>query len=179
MVGHWYTLPKPDHHDQKLTQALLALSPTDAATDYRTYHVLYADCACSRRVLDHLVSSQRPADLSETLILVGDHPEFEMRARRAQFSVLVLTPQELHARFGLVSAPLLLVMNRSGHLAYVGGYTERKQGFSIRDLEIIESVRAEATVAELPLFGCAVSRGLQDLIDPLGLKYSFEPGNAE
>jgi len=57
----------------------------------------------------------------------------------------------------------------------LGGYTERKQGFDIQDVSIVERLRNEKSVAELPLFGCAVSRSLQALLDPLGIKYRAEP----
>jgi hypothetical protein len=69
---------------------------------------------------------------------------------------------------------MFAVMDPSGGLRYLGGYTERKQGLMIEDVTIVERLRSERPVVELPLFGCAVSRSLQAMLDPLGIRYRAE-----
>ncbi len=172
MAGHWYTLPKPKHEDPQLRAALWEMRSQDEQDEWVAYHILYSDCGCSRRVLEHLFSlSEDEVETSEKLILVGAHPEYERRAQAAQLSTLVLSPRELKTRLGIESAPLFIVGDPQGKLRYVGGYTERKRGLAILDREILSRARTEQPQSELPLFGCAVSKRLQDLVDPLGLKY--------
>lgn len=174
MVGHWYTLPKPAHDDPRVGEALNGLRVSGEEDAWLGVHVLYSDCGCSRRVLKHLFESQRPEGLVEKVILVGSHEEFESKVRGAGFDLLVIPRAELKQRFHLESAPLFIVAAPSGGLKYVGGYTTRKRGLEIRDVQIVEGLRAKEEVIELPLFGCAVSKSLQEFLDPLGMKYSSE-----
>ncbi|MCR9159609.1 MAG: hypothetical protein ACE37F_04620 [Nannocystaceae bacterium] len=171
MAGHWYTLPSPDPGDGELQQSLAALVPARAEGSWAAVHVLYSACRCSQRVFDHLFESPRPDGVYETVLLVGADEEIERRAAAAGFDVRVLTPEALESEFGIVSAPLLLVLGPSAELRYAGGYTERKQGYDVQDVQIIETLQAGDDPAELPLYGCGVSKELQQLLDPMGLKY--------
>ncbi len=170
MASHWYTLPSPERSDPKLEAALVALVPDAAGESWTAVHVLYSGCRCSARVLDHLFESARPHGLDDVLLLVGDDASSVRRAKAAGFHVITLSPQELQERYGIVSAPLLLVLSPEHKLRYAGGYTQRKQGFANEDLEILEALQSGATPAELPLYGCGVSKELQQLLDPMGLK---------
>ncbi len=172
MAGHWVVLPKPSANDLHLRSELGRLRGPGQESMWLGVHVLYSDCGCSRRVLKHLFETTRPAGIAEKLLLVGAHPEFEAGARQAGIEVQVLRPRELKEVYGLEAAPLFIVADPDGELRYVGGYTERKRGLAIRDLEIIQSLQEREQVGELPLFGCAVSQRLQDMLDPIGLKYS-------
>lgn len=171
MAGHWYTLPRPD--DQVAVARSLNELRTDAERDsWLAVHVLYSQCRCSQRVLDEVFSRARPDGAAEKLILVGHHEEFEARAAVAGLDTLVLEPRELSERFHIESAPLFVAIAPSGDIRYMGGYTARKQGPNIMDREILENLMHEDDVAELPLFGCAVSKELQGILDPLGIKYA-------
>ncbi len=172
MVGHWVILPKPSSNDLQLRGELQKLRGSGEGEVWLGVHVLYSDCGCSRRVLTHLFETKRPSGIAEKLLLVGAHPEFEAGARRAGLEVRVMRPRELKEVYGLEAAPLFIVADPGGELRYIGGYTERKRGLAIRDLEIIKSLQDREQVGELPLFGCAVSQRLQDMLDPIGLKYS-------
>lgn len=172
MVGHWVTLPKPSADDRHLRSQLAKLRGPGQETMWLGVHVLYSDCGCSKRVLAHLAESERPTGVAEKLLLVGAHPEYEEGARAAGLAVHVLRPRELQEIYGLESAPLFIVADPNGELRYIGGYTERKRGLAIRDLEIMHSLRHSEQVGALPLFGCAVSQQLQQILDPMGLKYS-------
>lgn len=171
MASHWYTLPTPDQGDVRLREGLDELVPAHAQGSWVAVHVLYSACRCSQRVFDHLFETPRPDGLYETLLLVGEDPDLETRAATAGFDVWVLSPQELETRFGLVSAPLLLVLGPDASLRYAGGYTDRKQAYDVQDVQIIETLQAGRSPAELPLYGCGVSKELQQILDPMGLKY--------
>jgi len=171
MVGHWYTLPKPDKGDAVLASALSELRGPEQATAWMGVHVLYTECRCSQRVFDHLFSSKRIDALSEKILLVGADASIESRAIRSGFDVTVLTPAQLREQFALQSAPLLLVVNPAGEIVYSGGYTTRKQGPDIRDIAIITSLMQDNAAQELPLYGCGTSAELQSMLDPLGIKY--------
>lgn len=170
MVGHWYTLPRPEPSDPVLVRALEDLRGSDRDR-WLAVHVLYSECRCSRRILDHLLASPRPSWIAEHVLLVGPDARFERRAIAAGFAVDVVTPAELTRKFGIEAAPLLLVSAPDGSIPYCGGYTDRKQGLRIRDVEILESVVRGVAMHELPLYGCGVSQDLQSLLDPIGIKY--------
>lgn len=171
MVSHWYTLPSPNRADPALEEALAALVPEAEQGSWTAVHVLYSACRCSQRVFEHLFESSRPEGLYEVVLLVGGEASLEARAAAAGFDVVTLSPRDLEARFGIVSAPLLLVSSPGGELRYAGGYTERKQGYAVEDLEVIGALQAGVEPSELPLYGCGVSKELQQILDPMGLKY--------
>jgi hypothetical protein len=170
MVGHWYSLPKPAHDDRALEQAMRALRTGDARGDWTVVHALYSKCRCSQRILSHLFSRRPLAGTTEVIVLVGSHPEYELRARQSGFELDVVSPEELSQKYHFEAAPLFAVSDPNGRLRYVGGYTDRKQGLAVRDVEIIHALQANGSPRELPLFGCAVSRSLQAVLDPLGIK---------
>ena len=171
MVGHWYTLPVPVIDDPYLVRALADLRPPAHRNSWMAVHVLYAQCRCSLRIFEHLFETSRPREIHEQILLVGAHPEFERHAHERGFAVHVLTPSDLKRTYRIESAPLLLVLDPSNRIRYAGGYTDRKQGAAIRDLEIISQLAAEGSTETLPLFGCGVSKELQEFLDPIGIKY--------
>ena len=172
MVGHWYALPTPAAAQRPAVAAALStLRSSDDRARWFSVHVLYAECRCSQRIFEHLYTSTRPADLSEHILLIGAHEEYARRAREGGFGLTQVEPEELARRFHLEAAPLLAITDSTEQLRYLGGYTERKQGLDIQDLAILERLRSQQSPDELPLFGCAVARALQTLLDPLGVKY--------
>jgi hypothetical protein len=170
MVGHWYSLPKPTREDRALEQAVHALRAPGARGDWTVVHALYSKCRCSQRILTHLFNRRPLAGTTEVILLVGSHAEYERRARESGFRLDVISPEELLKKYHFEAAPLFAVSDSNGRLRYVGGYTDRKQGLAVRDVEIIHALQANGSPRELPLFGCAVSRSLQALMDPLGIK---------
>ena len=134
-------------------------------------HVLYAECRCSQRILDGFEAQERPPGAVEKVLLVGHHPGFEASARRLGFDLRRLEAAELKERYGIESAPLLLVVDPAGALRYAGGYTARKQGLDPQDAGVIAGLMAGRNPTELPLYGCGVSRELQEVLDPLGVRY--------
>lgn len=170
-IAHDATLPRPPRAKPELVRALAARTTVAERGRYTVTHVLYAECTCSQRILDHLAQRGARRDVSESAILIDPGPELVQRLQAAHYRVETLTPLELQARYAIESAPLLIVADPAHQIRYLGGYTEHKQALDIRDDAIIDSVLAGRDEADLPLFGCAVSERLQKMLDPLGLKY--------
>lgn len=169
LARHLVPLPAQTSDDAALSQALATQRPSERKLEWMAVHVLYGECGCSRRVARHLLASQRPQDTTELIVLVGDDPELRAKALARGFEVDVVSREELPRKYHLQSVPVLAVLDPLDRLRYVGGYTTRKQGPDIQDLRILEELQSDRSIASLPLFGCAVSRSLQRVIDPTGL----------
>lgn len=164
LARHLVQLPPPED------PALLArLRSADDTGRWMVVHVLYSECLCSRRIIEHLMTSERPPDVAEHVVFVGERADLASALRVRGFRVLEITPEDLGAQFGIDAVPLLVVLGPDDTTRYFGGYTERKQGPEPRDLAIIANARAGYDDEGLPLFGCAASRGLREIMNPLGL----------
>jgi hypothetical protein len=175
--AHEYTLPHPTREDRLLHAALSAQRTPAEAGRFGVTHVMYAACQCSQAILDHLAARGARKDVAERVVLVGHPDETDALAERvthAGFRLETVEPVELERKYGLQAAPLLIIANAHDDIMYMGGYTAQKQGPDIRDTALIDQLLAGKHAAELPLLGCAVSRALQLLLDPFGLKYPEE-----
>lgn len=170
LATHWHSLPVPEDRDGRLDVELAGLRTHGDQDRWLVVHVLYAACGCSRNVLEHLVHDPRPSDLAERIVMVGTNPEIDALLLSSPLPIVRLDERELAERFAIEAAPLLLVVDPQGTLRYRGGYTEHKQGKLLRDVAIIDGLRADHDVAALPLFGCAVTDRLRRLLDPFGLR---------
>ena len=171
MVGHWAALPAPTENDTRTTEALVELRDAQGLAGWTRVHVLFSDCGCSKRVFDALVDQPLASDATDVALLVGDAEAQASRAAEVGLTHVRLTTEDLEQQYGIVSAPLLLILAPDGSLAYAGGHTDRKRGFAIQSDALLERLRAGEEVEPLPVFGCGVSRDLQRQLDPLGLKY--------
>ncbi len=168
MAGHWLSLPHPG-----VGHTFPVESPLDD-TKVSAFHFLYADCPCSQRVLDHLLERDCVPNANETIVLIaksGQDSKCLVTPKRG-FELEVVTPEALMRKYRIESAPLLVVVNHKSRIVYSGGYTSRKQGPDIQDEAIIAGLSTGSEPEQLPVFGCAVSAELQQLLDPLRLKYS-------
>jgi hypothetical protein len=170
MVNHWVPLPRPSAEQIERKASLVSFQADKAERRWTTIHFLYAECPCSRRVLDHLLEQSPRKDVSERIVLIGDSTELAAKAEAHGYSVDCVDPEELLAKYGVEAAPLLMIVDRDDRERYIGGYTSRKQLLDIQDREILASLMSGQEVEPLPLFGCAVSGRLKSLVDPLGLK---------
>jgi hypothetical protein len=157
LAKHMVALPAPAK-DEKLAASLEALRGPENRGRWLAVHALYADCRCSQRVVDHLVTTARPPDWSEIVLWVGNQPPSAALEKR--FDVRRIGTADL-GRYGIEAAPILVALDPAGHVRYSGGYTDRKQGPVIDDLRILEAARRPDIVASLPVFGCAVSDRLR------------------
>jgi hypothetical protein len=176
MVGHLLTLPRPAM-GAKLERALEKDASAEAGRHgWFALHVMAEQCNCSRRVLEHLIERGGDPSLSEKVVLIGSDEELRRRLTARGFGFETLTAEQLHDRYGVDGAPLLLVIDPQGRVAYSGGYSTRAGG-EPRDSEILAALQGGGRPEALPLFGCAVSRELQRKLDPLGMKYGSNEGS--
>jgi hypothetical protein len=157
LAKHVVALPAPSA-DEHFARMLARLRRVEDGDKWFAIHVLFAECRCSQRIAAHLLASARPGFLHELVLWTGSEaPSSELSAR---FRVQRVTPAEL-ARLGISAAPLMIIVDPKDHVRYVGGYSERKQGPALDDLQILASAREGRTVAVRPVFGCAVNERLQ------------------
>jgi hypothetical protein len=169
-AAHWVALPKPERHDPQLARAVAGLRDP-AGAGWLSVHALYSHCRCSERILTHLLKRAAVSGVQEHVLWIGPSPERESELQTAGFAVHTITPQQLKRDFAAVAVPLLIVADARDRLRYSGGYTTRSQGADIRDQAILQNLMWTGAQTELPVFGCAVSRSLQKLLDPFALKY--------
>ncbi|HMG54549.1 MAG TPA: hypothetical protein VK601_13725 [Kofleriaceae bacterium] len=174
LASHLLTLPAPAPADPVLHQGIAAHRRPNQLDRWLVLHVVFDECACSQRVLDHLLADRRPPGVAERIVLVTEH-----RAARAAwiaaipahgFELDVVTPDQLAAEYHIEAAPLLVIVDPHDTVRYVGGYSPRKQAADVRDIAVIAAVQRGETVEPLPTFGCAISRGLNSRLDPLGIR---------
>jgi hypothetical protein len=170
MVGHWVPLPRPAVDDAAWSANLADIRTDEASGRWAVLHFLYAECPCSRRVLEHVIEQPPRDGVAERIILIGSDTALSARAERQGYEVDSVSPDELKSKYGVEAAPLLVVSDPDGTPRYAGGYTSRKQGPDFQDRHIIADLMAGHEVEPLPLYGCAVSQRLQGIVDPLGLK---------
>ena len=163
LARHVLAMPAPAP-TARLGQHLMALRPADAPPTWLAVHVLSSECRCSLRVVAHLVDSARPTGWTEIVLWVGDvtPPPELVRA----FDVRRVTAADL-ARYEIEAAPLLVAIAPDGDVRYAGGYTDRKQGPTFHDLEVLTAARGTTAIPSLPLFGCATSERLQRALSSL------------
>ncbi len=168
LARHVIPLPAPPRGGN-LRALLEAVRGPDDAGRWTAVHVLDTDCRCSRRIGEHLSVSDRPSDLVEVVLLVGEDAALVDRLRSNGFGVTSVDAQTLSTTYEIEAAPLLLVVDPDGETRYSGGYTARKQGPEPRDREIIDRVRRGGHDPPLPVYGCATSRQLHETLNPLEL----------
>jgi hypothetical protein len=168
---HLYVLPAPDANGLALARSLRSLTGDERGT-WSAFHVLYARCQCSQNIVEHLGRSARPSNTREHVLLVGTERDLvSLRAKLPEngFRLHRFEAEVLKQRFHIQSAPLLIVTDAEQSVRYAGGYSERKQGPLLEDVEIVRSLQSNFATRRLPIFGCAVSKELQALLDPLSL----------
>lgn len=166
MAGHLIIFPSPD---SKIEGAMKTLqNESGAAGQWFAAHVIADGCRCSGEALEHLLARGPRKDSQELIIYVGKELSEPLRA--SSYKTMLSDEAKLFRDYGVESAPLLALVSPEGKLVYAGGYSETRNGPIVEDTVIAEAMRGGSPKA-LPLFGCAVSKDMQDKVDPLGLKY--------
>ncbi len=169
LAGHLVALPKPHYDDSRLTSTLARMRNHRPSGRVVVIHILDVDCRCSQRVLEHLVARRALPGVEERVVLVGPEGLEGPRVSSSGFELEVVTRSGLLARYGVLSAPVMVVADGQSRVQYIGGYTLRKQATAMRDAEIIARIARGEEVEPLPLFGCAVDAKLRETVDPLRL----------
>ena len=141
---------------------------------WRAVHVLSLDCACSARVMRHLLERPTLRGADEEMLLIESTgaplPGSEELARALEahgMGVQRLDASEIPARFGLRGVPLLMIASPTGEVVYLGGYGPHED----QDEPLFERALAGRPTRALPIVGCAAGRAVMRQADPLGLKY--------
>lgn len=162
--------------------AALGAAPSPSASSvsrvvapWLTLHVLYAGCRCSEPIFAHLFGRGPIPGTHERILLVatrGDDPTaagYRARATAAGFAVETVRSDDLARRFGIEAAPLLVIADPTGRIRYAGGYADGqsgKQAVALGDETIVANLMAGRGSTDIPLLTGAVSRRLQDALDP-------------
>lgn len=169
LAGHLLTLPKPEARDARLTAGILSVRTAPSEGRWLALHVINAECVCSKRVLEHLLSRKSGSFAIERVVLVDGDQATAVRIRAAGYEFEALSGVALEARYGITGAPLMVVVDPTNAVRYLGGYSERNPTAKLRDEEIFGQLAKGETPATMPVFGCAISKNLQESVDPLGL----------
>lgn len=168
MVGHWVSLP---NSQPVLDNDQVVRIKMDLVSQLHVQHILSQSCPCSHRIAKHLASRWPIPSVAEQIVVVESPNDTTSMVFPEAYTVRRISADQLMKEYAIESAPLLLVTDSNGNVVYSGGYTARKQGYEIRDYEIISSLLRGESVETLPIYGCAVSKRLRRTVDPLGLKY--------
>ena len=168
-AAHSYTLPRPA--EAEIAPPLAALQ-RQLGAKWLAVHVLYASCRCSLRIRDELAARGPTPGVREVVLLVGGDSDWKQPLVDAGYTLQPATADQLRDVWHIEAAPMLLVLGPDSRIGYRGGYTEHQQGGTDpQDARIIAAAMAADPPPAVPLFGCAVSKRLQRMLDPLGLKY--------
>lgn len=169
LIKHMIALPTPAAGDVALREAL---AETTRPGRWREVHIMYRSCNCSRRTIKHLLESPRDPEVDQLVVMVDDAGaagDEDAKLRAAGFAVTLIDPEQLRTRYHVEAAPVLVVLSPDNELVYVGGYNRHKQSQAYEDREILAELRSHHAAAPLPVFGCATSARLVQLVDPLHL----------
>jgi hypothetical protein len=141
-------------------------------------HVVSESCKCSAKVVEYLLKRGPEKDVNEEILIIGHPPQITELHQRG-FKTRALNPDDLKEDITKLGVPFLLITTPKGDTVYAGGYSEKsvQDGSPIKDLEILNSLQGKGTVASFPIFGCAVSRKLQKIVDPFSMKYTGQVPN--
>lgn len=166
MVDHIAPLPPPgDPHT--LLEGLDAHLPPGSK---RAVHVIYEHCTCTDRLFEHLLERGPTPEWAEAIVYVGTSQQRVRRSRSRGFQVVPLSRDALRLELALDAAPVLVIVDEAGRLAYLGGYFPTPAAVRPQDARFLEEVRRGGKPAELPVFGCAVDEALAQQRDPLGFR---------
>jgi hypothetical protein len=171
MGGHIVSLPAPNDY-QRLKKAVQALH-----NDHRSpllIHVIYHHCSCTNSLVAHLIDRGPFEGVRERVVFVGNDPTKSIAARQAGYDVVTISRQALVHTFGIEAAPLLLIVDGTGQIVYLGGYYRHPATVAPQDKMIYAHIQRGQAVDPLPVYGCAVSDRLQQAFDPIGVKYGKE-----
>jgi hypothetical protein len=136
-------------------------------------HVMAAGCSCSGHLADYLTGRGANPDVAERVLILGDMPEQAAELRTAGFRVENIDFETARARGFLSAVPLLVIFDGDRKVEYIGGYasTPITPLTTFYDLRMAKSIQQGGPLDRFPVRGCAVSRELQEMLDPFGLKY--------
>lgn len=141
------------------------------------FHTFAPDCACSRFLMEDLLSRKPLPDTAEVVLSLGPLDVAD-DLRGLGYQVHITSPEELAKEDPslLRGVPFFVLTRRSGELAYLGGYSENKINphTSASFHQLVTRLQRGEKIAALPVKGCAVSESYQKLIPKLGFRGVFQ-----
>lgn len=118
------------------------------------YHFAAADCRCSERLLQHLLTRAPRREAREVVVYIGERkPVLELLESIGYEVLLEASPEAT----GVQAAPWLLVRSASGAISYSGGYEPSPYWES----RILFNVEHRVRQASLSTPGCTTSKSLR------------------
>ena len=156
------------------TTAILKLAQPAANHQMRAVHILAGSCACSQRVMQHLIDRKPLTGVSEQVILLdGPAPDLPTTTNlvaslsAAGFTVSRVKADAVPADAALRGVPLLIFAAPNNTLLYMGGYGPSFD----QDSAIFHQLQQKQRVTPLAATGCAVSQRMRRQADPFHIKY--------
>jgi hypothetical protein len=153
---------------------VMRLARKQSPGTWHALHFLSSGCACSQRVMRHLLE-RRPLGrvVEEVLLIDGPGPALPgtdqsiAQLQQEGFTVTRLKPSDIPASTGLRGVPLLSIASPQNEIVYTGGYGPRED----QDVSILLQLQSGRTAKPLAIIGCAVGSRVREQSDPFHLKY--------
>jgi hypothetical protein len=157
---------------------ILALASPPTKHQWRAIHILSGGCACSQRVMSHLLARRPIPNIDEQILLIdleNTGPETYLpgssnliaQLKQSGFSISHLSAASIPQDANLHGVPLLVLISPANKIAYQGGYGPN----SDQDTYLLTAVTQNTPTKPLPILGCAIGARLRRTLDPLHLKY--------
>jgi hypothetical protein len=142
---------------------------------YKIVHVLGEGCGCSEFVSEYLYERGKKLGLNELVYFIGNEESLKSNLRVKGFDTSFHTFESIRKKkLKTEGVPYFQIYNTENKLVYSGGYDNKMitKYTKFKDLEILKSLQIyKTTDKSLPVYGCATSKNIQELIDPFQLKY--------
>jgi len=164
------------YHQPFLTpgNGILGVAKSTDAHGWRAVHVLSAGCACSQKVMRHLLQRKEFPGVAEQILLIDGQESYlpgseQLLTQLAQagFPIAHLQADDLPPDAGLHGVPVLAIASPNGQVAYVGGYGSAGD----QDGAILQQVQMGRAPKPLAILGCALGNRLRRKADPFHIKY--------
>ena len=169
MAGHLLTMPVPKDLE-RLDKQLNLLTGSEKFTGL---HILFDKCSCTNSLIKSLLKHPSSKEINESILWVGTKESLGVRAEKFLefgYRIIYTDTASLKQNFGVEVAPIL-ALKEGKIFRYLGGYYDRPGSTLSHEKAIIKAVLAQQTPKSLPVYGCAVSDDLQNIIDPLSILY--------
>jgi hypothetical protein len=138
-------------------------------------HYLSPNCACSRAIARYLIARGTLSKATEEIVFIGssDIPAENglLDALNRRGFHITSVSAETAAEEGVEGVPILKIEAPDGSIRFRGGYRERSTPpEEYLDVAILSGLIASQPVPNPRAYGCATSRRMRSLLDPLSLK---------
>ena len=143
--------------------------PLVTEQDWGIVHILADGCGCSDLVAEHLIKRGPAGDADEKVLLLGDTEQYTKKLQNKGFQII----NSKEVKGYIEGVPMLIIHNKNGDIKYSGGYANKMITpiTPILDMKLFQQVKQQTVQKNFVVRGCAVSRRIQQELDPLGLKY--------